>query len=78
MTLCLIITIYSYLIVPFLSDLPQPKIICIIFSDLIRHRLALLGRRNILTIRQKTVIYNYPNFILKIFLTFFILATTFR
>ena len=45
----------SYLIVPFLSNLPQPKILCIIFSDLIKNGLVLLNRRNILTYIQKPV-----------------------
>ena len=43
------IAIKSYLIVPFLSNLPQPKILRIIFSDLIKNGLVLLGRRTIFT-----------------------------
>ena len=49
------ITIKSYLILPLLSNLPQPKILLIIFSDLIKNGLVLLGRRTIFTNMQKPV-----------------------
>ena len=49
------ITINSYLIVHFLSNLPQPRILRIIFSYLIKNGLALLGRRTIFTNMQKPV-----------------------
>ena len=49
------ITINSYLIVPFLSNLPQPKILRIIFSDLIKNGLVILGRRTIFTNMQNPV-----------------------
>ena len=44
-----------FLIVLFFSNLPQPKIIRIIFSDLIRRRLLLLSHRTTFTIKQKPV-----------------------
>ena len=50
------ITIKSYLILPFLSNLPQPKILSIIFSDLIKNGLVLLlGGRTIYTNMQTPV-----------------------
>ena len=54
MTICRI-TINSYLIVPFISNLPQPNILGIIFPDLIKNGLVLLGRRTIFTNMQKPV-----------------------
>ena len=48
------ITIKSYLILPLLSNLPQPKIL-FVFSDLIKNGLVLLGRRTIFTDMQKPV-----------------------
>ena len=49
------ITIKLYLIGPLLSNLPEPKILRIIFSDLIKNGLVLLGRPTIFTNMQKPV-----------------------
>ena len=52
------ITINSYLIVPFLSNLLNPKILRIIFSYLIKNGLVLLGRRTIFTNMQNPVTHD--------------------
>ena len=50
------ITINSYLIVLFHSNITQLKILRIIFSYLTKNRLVLLGRRTIFTNMQKSVV----------------------
>ena len=50
------ISINSNLIENYLSNLPQPKILRIIFTDLIKNELVLLGHRTFFTNIQTPVI----------------------